>query len=37
MGREMADMLIRLIADGEAGDADSSAVLPTELVVRASS
>jgi hypothetical protein len=30
-------MLIRLIADGEAGDADSSAVLPTELVVRASS
>jgi DNA-binding LacI/PurR family transcriptional regulator len=36
MGREMAEMLIRLIA-GVDTDAHQSAVLPTELVVRASS
>ncbi|WP_448624781.1 LacI family DNA-binding transcriptional regulator [Geodermatophilus sp. URMC 64] len=37
MGREMAEMLIRLISEGEADGTDRSAVLPTELVVRASS
>ena len=36
MGREMAEMLLRLIS-GADGDIDQSAVLPTELVVRASS
>jgi DNA-binding LacI/PurR family transcriptional regulator len=36
MGREMAEMLIRLISGVDA-DAHRSAVLPTELVVRASS
>jgi DNA-binding LacI/PurR family transcriptional regulator len=36
MGREMAEMLLRLIS-GADGDVHQSAVLPTELVVRASS
>jgi DNA-binding LacI/PurR family transcriptional regulator len=36
MGREMAEMLLRLIS-GAHGDIQQSAVLPTELVVRASS
>jgi DNA-binding LacI/PurR family transcriptional regulator len=36
MGREMAEMLLRLIS-GADGDIHQSAVLPTELVVRASS
>jgi len=36
MGREMAEMLLRLIS-GADGDVQQSAVLPTELVVRASS
>jgi DNA-binding LacI/PurR family transcriptional regulator len=36
MGREMAEMLLRLIS-GADGDTHQSAVLPTELVVRASS
>jgi DNA-binding LacI/PurR family transcriptional regulator len=36
MGREMAEMLLRLIS-GADGDIQQSAVLPTELVVRASS
>jgi len=36
MGREMAEMLLRLIT-GADGDIQQSAVLPTELVVRASS
>jgi DNA-binding LacI/PurR family transcriptional regulator len=36
MGREMAEMLLRLIS-GVDGDTQQCAVLPTELVVRASS
>jgi DNA-binding LacI/PurR family transcriptional regulator len=36
MGREMADMLMRLVS-GADGDTHQSAVLPTEVVVRASS
>jgi DNA-binding LacI/PurR family transcriptional regulator len=36
MGREMAEMLLRLISGADA-DTQQSAVLPTQLVVRASS
>jgi DNA-binding LacI/PurR family transcriptional regulator len=36
MGREMAEMLMRLVS-GADGDTHQSAVLPTEVVVRASS
>jgi DNA-binding LacI/PurR family transcriptional regulator len=37
MGREMAEMLVRLISGTDGADLQQSAVLPTELVVRASS
>ncbi|MGY1810345.1 LacI family DNA-binding transcriptional regulator [Blastococcus sp. SYSU D00669] len=37
MGREMAELLVRLISDPDSADGQGTAVLPTELVVRASS